>query len=74
MVETFAYTIQQASRLTKDRRAWAALAIGTPTEPVAVLYLDAKVREFFGKKDSSRQKSIYSSCLGIAEFIKRRYK
>jgi hypothetical protein len=74
MIRVFSYTKHQAAELSDDRKSYAAMTIGSRRQPVAVLYLDAKKPGFFGNKASIRQKAIARSCLGIAEFIERRYK
>jgi hypothetical protein len=74
MVDAWSFTKDQAARLTKDRKSWASISIGPKEQPVAVLYLDSSREDFFGKPNGARRKAIECACLGIAEFIDRRYK
>ena len=72
MMNEFGYPEEAARELRSDRQAWAAIAIGDPDAPLAVLYLDSRQREFFGSKNGCAQRAIQSACVSIAGHLARR--
>jgi hypothetical protein len=72
MINDFGYPEEIARDLNPDREAWAAVAIGEPDSPSAVLFMDSRQREFFGSKKGCAQRAIQSACVSIARHIAHR--
>ena len=72
LVGEWAYTEDEARKLTPDRRAWMAVPILAADESVAaVVYLDSSVRAFF---TPALMQLIVNSCHGITSYVREVYR
>ncbi|WP_146445011.1 GAF domain-containing protein [Botrimarina colliarenosi] len=69
LVRAHRFDRQQASQMRQDRRSWAAMPVGSPGEVVAVIFLDSKVPDFFGKKNGPVRKIVESAAIPVANFL-----
>lgn len=71
LVREWAYTEDEARKLTPDRRAWMAVPILAADESVAaVVYLHSNVRDFF---TPALVQLIVNSCHGITSYVREVY-
>lgn len=71
LVGSWAYTEEEARSLSADRHAWMGVPIlSVDLVPVAVVYLDSSVPEFF---TAELQQLVMNACSGIADYIVEAY-
>lgn len=71
LVRDWSYTMEDARKLSPDRRSWMAVPIPVEGGPVvAVLYLDSSEPDFFG---GEVQRVIVDACAGITTYIDEVY-
>lgn len=71
LIRDYAYTEEDARALSPDRRSWMAVPIlGNRDAPIAVVYLDSALPEFF---TAEVQQLVMDACRGIAVYTREAY-
>lgn len=71
LVRDWSYTVEDARKLSPDRRSWVAVPIPVEGGPVvAAVYLDSSEPDFFGVEI---QQVVLDACAGIATYIEEVY-
>lgn len=61
---------EEASQMKQDCKAWAAIPIGDASKVEAVIFLDCKIRDYFGNANQLRRKTLEAATVGVAKFMR----
>ena len=71
LVKVYGFDRKEAEAMRPDAAAWCAVPVGRKDAPVAVIFADAAVGDFFGNANSPRRQVLEAATLGVAAFVNR---
>lgn len=72
LVDTYNMTVEEAKKVSHDRKSWAAFPIkGGNGTVIAVLFADSNDAGLFDREEI--QENLLAGCLGLCAFLRERY-